>query len=340
MPELRKDPVIGQWVIIASERRKRPRDFGAMGRNPVFDQAVCPFCPGKEDHTPPEIYGYRSNSSEPDTPGWSIRVIPNKFPALQREGILHRETGGLYHKMGGIGAHEVIIETPDHMLTVSNMTEEKLKDVLLCYKDRIQVLRKDKRFQYILIFKNEGEVAGASLAHPHSQLIALPIVPSNVIEKIQGARRYYKDNNRCVYCDIVRNEVEFRNRLITENDHYVGIAPYASRFPFESLILSKNHHAHFEDSGDEEIESLSRILREVLRRLDKALDRAAYNFLVHSLPFNTMKWRRDGVSYHWHLEIVPRLIHVAGFEWGSGIYINPTPPEEAARILQETEVES
>ncbi len=335
MPELRKDPVIGRWVIIATERSKRPTDYRCAPA-PAVEHRFCPFCPGSEDKTPPEIMAYRKDSSKPNTPGWHVRVIPNKFPALRVEGGLNREGEGIYDKMNGVGAHEVIIETPDHKQTLSTMSEQQMEEVLWSYRDRILDLKRDKRFRYIMIFKNHGETAGATVEHSHSQLIALPIVPRNVMEELQGAKEYYQYKERCIFCDMIRQELSSRVRLVIENDHYVCITPYAARFPFETCILPKNHYPYFEDSQKHEFEALSRILSEILKRQDKALNSPSYNFLIHSSPFNQNTHNED--HYHWHLEIMPRLTNVAGFERGTGFYINPTPPEEAAKFLREVEI--
>ena len=338
MSELRKDPVIERWVIIATERQKRPNDYLFNMSVPIAEPQSCPFCPGNETETPPEITAYRRDGSRPNTAGWNIRVVPNKFPALQIKGCPNYKSEGVYNKMDGIGTHEVIIETPNHKQTFATMTDKKLEEILWVYRDRVLDLKKDKRFQFILLFKNHGEAAGASLNHPHSQLIALPIVPRDIIEEIQGAERHYHSEGRCIYCDIVQQEITHKARLINENDHFICIAPYAARFPFETWILPKNHAPYFEDSHKHEFEDLARMIRDVLQRQDKVLNHPPYNFFIHSLPFNRTAYYSDEDYYHWHLEIMPRLIHVAGFEQGTGFYINPTLPEEAAASFREVEI--
>lgn len=337
MPELRKDPIVGRWVIIATERGKRQNDYRPAAPSPGIEPRFCPFCPGNEDKTPPEILAYRSGDSRSNTPGWNVRVIPNRFPALRIEGGLNREGEGIYDKMNGVGAHEVFIETPDHKQTLADLREKQIEDVLWSFRDRILDLKKDKRFRFVLLFKNHGEAAGATLEHTHSQLIALPIVPGNVIDELKGAKEYFNYKERCVFCDIVRQELTSKVRLIGQNDQFVCIAPYAARFPFETWILPKNHDPYFEDSQKYEFEALSRILREILRRQNKALKDPPYNFIIHSSPFNQAYHDED--YYHWHLELMPRLTHLAGFERGTGFYINPTPPEEAAKFLRELEIE-
>jgi UDPglucose--hexose-1-phosphate uridylyltransferase len=332
MPELRKDPVTSRWVIISTERGKRPSDFGADRERERV--GFCPFCPGNEDKTPPEVLAYRPNGSGPNTPGWSLRVVPNKFPALQIEGDLNRQGDGMYDKMNGIGAHEVVIETPEHGDTLAGMSEQRIEDILWAFHDRVLDLRKDQRFKYILIFKNAGRAAGASLEHPHSQLIATPIIPKRVREELDGAKEYYNYKERCVFCDIVRQEITQGVRLISENDDFVAIAPFASRFPFETWVLPKSHDPSFEDAQKREYVDLSKLLRDLLLRMEKVLLNPPYNLIIHSSPLR----ETDGRYYHWHIELMPKLTHVAGFEWGSGFYINPTPPEDAAKYLRDAKV--
>jgi len=331
MPELRKDPVTSRWVIISTERGKRPSDFGTEQER---DRAgFCPFCPGNEDKTPPEVLAYRPYGP-PNGAGWHVRVVPNKFPALQIEGDLNRQGDGMYDKMNGVGAHEVVVETPEHGDTLAGMSQQRVEDILWAFHDRVLDLKKDQRFRYILVFKNYGRAAGASLAHPHSQLIATPIIPKRVREELDGAREYYDYKERCVFCDIVRQERSQGLRVISENDDFVAIAPYAARFPFETWILPRAHAPFFEDAQKHEYVNLSRMLRDVMLRIEKVLANPPYNLIIHNSPLR----EADGRSYHWHIELMPKLTHVAGFEWGSGFYINPTPPEEAARYLRDVKV--
>ena len=329
MPELRKDPVTSRWDIISTERGKRPTDFSPEPER--MKGGFCPFCPGNEDKTPPEVLAYRREGGGPNTPGWSLRVVPNKFPALRIEGDLNRQGDGIYDKMQGLGAHEVIIEAPGHKDTLADLPEARVEDLLWAFRDRILDLKKDQRFRYILIFKNHGEAAGATLEHTHCQLIATPIVPKQVQEEVDGAREYHNYKERCVYCDMVRQELAQTVRCVAENDDFVTIAPYAARFPFETWILPKNHDPTFEDAQKHEYVHLARILKEVLRRMNTVLGNPPYNLLLHNVPLRD----GDGRQYHWHVELMPKLTRVAGFEWGSGFYINPTPPEDAARFLRD-----
>lgn len=332
MPELRKDPIIGRWVIISTERGKRPSDF--QEQREKKRGGFCPFCPGNEHTTPPEILAYR-NETPPNSPGWSLRVVPNKFPALQIEGDLNKSGEGLFDRMNGIGAHEVIIESPRHEDTLSNLSTDVIENVLSAYQKRMIDLRKDPRLQYALIFKNEGSAAGASLEHTHSQLIALPIVPKLVREEIDGAKQHYEIKERCIFCDIINQETEEKVRVILENKNYIALAPFAPRSPFETWILPKRHDSCFECIPQDKYKELAEILQLTLRKIDKALSNPPYNYMIHtsslSDPLNEF--------YHWHIEIVPKLTKIAGFEWGSGFYINPTSPEESARFLKEATIE-
>jgi len=333
LPELRKDPITGRWVIISTDRAKRPTDFVRQSVK-IKGNGFCPFCYGNESKTPPEILAYGRNGGPRNTPGWSVRVVPNKFPALGIEGDLDREGEGMFDRMNGVGAHEVIIETPDHQNTPATLPVRALEEVFWAYRDRVLDLKNDKRFRYVLIFKNHGEAAGASLEHSHSQLIALPIVPKRVLEEIEGARHYYREKERCIFCDVIHQETESGVRVIGENDLFITLAPYAPRFPFEMWLLPKQHGSSFENNQSTVYASLARALKDNLMRMDAVLDHPAYNFVLHTSPIG----EESNEHYHWHFEIMPKLTKVAGFEWGTGFYICPTPPEEAAQFLRQADV--
>ncbi len=329
MPELRRDPIVGRWVIIATERARRPTDLQRCPPEP--QPALCPFCTGHEGTTPREVYvSGRPPSLPPNGPGWKVRAVPNRFPALKIEGDLDRQAEGIYDRMNGIGAHEVIIETPDHGRALKDLSVAELTEVLFAFKARVLDLRNDMRFRYILLFKNHGHLAGASLDHSHSQLIALPVVPRQVIEEIEGARRHYELKERCIFCDVVGQERRDRSRLVHENDEFVVFAPYAPRSPFETWIVPKRHESNFEAEPKERLGLCAEALGTAARRLAAALGDPAYNFIIHSNPVRDP----SSPSYHWHVEIMPALSQVAGFEWGSGFHINPVPPEEAAEFLR------
>ncbi|MCS7280428.1 MAG: galactose-1-phosphate uridylyltransferase [Desulfobacterota bacterium] len=330
MPELRKDPVSDRWVIISEERGKRP--IFVLDETPYTRPTVCPLCPGNESMTPPEVFAIRRDGSPRDRPGWTLRVVPNKFPALRIEGDLQKEGVGIYDRMNGIGAHEVIIETPDHDEHLFDMEIPKLADIFIAFRERCEDLVKDIRFRYIMVFKNYGQRAGASIDHSHSQLIALPIVPKIVSEEMAGALTHFRLKERCIFCDIIAQEKDEKTRVVFENDRFLAISPYASRFPFEIWILPKNHESHFEKHAQSNSYlSLAEIFSVILKKYDKGLKRPPYNFIIHTSPLNTSYLPH----YHWHIEIIPRLTRLAGFEWGTGFYINPTPPEEATSFLRE-----
>ncbi|MFZ5908029.1 MAG: galactose-1-phosphate uridylyltransferase [Nitrospirota bacterium] len=331
MSELRRDPISGRWVIISVERGKRPTDFVSPSQRKRG--GFCPFCPGNEYTTPSEIIAFRQEETKPNTPGWTLRVMPNKFPALQIFGELRKTGVGMFDKMNGIGAHEVIVETPDHMLSLATMPLKAVEDALWAYSHRLADLRKDRRIKYVLIFKNEGDAAGASLEHSHTQLIALPIVPKLVLEETDLSKRYYDLKERCIFCDVINQELESRIRVVYENERYAALAPFAPRAPFETWILPKKHESVF-SPPDNSFALLADILQTVLKQIDRILDVPPYNFVLHTSPFS------DEINdyYHWHIEIVPKLTKIAGFEWGSGFYINPTPPEESAKFMREAKI--
>jgi UDPglucose--hexose-1-phosphate uridylyltransferase len=333
MPELRKDPIVSRWVIIAHERAKRPHDF--IGESPLQPEGgFCPFCEGHEEKTPPEIIAYRERGTRPNGPGWRIRVVPNKFPALKIEGNLNKRGEGIYDKMAGIGAHEVIIESPQHHISMATLAEDNIREVLWVYRDRLVDLKKDSRLVHGMLFKNVGPAGGASLEHTHSQLIVTPIVPISVWEEMTGALEFFNYRGRCIYCDMVQQELATEKRIVLDTPHFTAFCPYASRFPFETWILPKAHSSHFENIPKPGVDDLGSVLRQVLNKLEVGLDSPAYNYIIHTAPFD----HQELPHYHWHIEIIPRLTKVAGFEWGSGFYINPVPPEDAAAFLRETEV--
>jgi len=329
MPELRKDPVTGRWVIIATERIRRPSDYLVESSPPRG--GTCPFCPGNEAETPPEIEAFGEEGRAPNGPGWWLRVVPNKYPALRVEGDLHRTGKGIYDLMNGVGAHEIIVETPVHDQELADLSDSSIEKVIWAYRDRMMDLKKDARLLYALVFKNHGDAAGASLEHPHSQIIATPIIPKRVQEELKGARQYYDYRERCIFCDMLQQELRERERLIFENASCVAVAPFASRFPFETWIMPKVHQADFLQIGKQSAIDLARAMKEVLVRLKRTLNDPPYNYMLHTMPLQ----ENDPDAYHWHIEIIPKLTKVAGFEWGSGFYINPTPPEEAAAALRE-----
>jgi UDPglucose--hexose-1-phosphate uridylyltransferase len=332
MPELRKDPVVGRWVIISTERSRRP---GHITTEPMNgDQAFSPFVSGREEMTPPEVFAIRPDGSLRNGPGWSVRVVPNKFPALEIEGSLDRRGEGLYDKMNGVGAHEVVIETPDASLQLADLPVDQVQRVLIAWRERMRDLKNDSRLRYALVFKNHGAGAGATIQHSHSQIIATPIIPRMVQEELDGARRYFELKERCVFSDIIDQETGEGQgrRVVSSSSRFIALAPFAPRFPFETWILPMARRAAFHTIDDDgELMELAEVIKDTLARLNAALDTPPYNIVLHTAPLA----EPDLPYYHWHLEIMPKLTRVAGFEIGSGFYINPTPPEDAAQFLRD-----
>lgn len=280
--------------------------------------------------TPPEILGFRQGG-QPNDPNWTLRVVPNKFPALRIEGELGKAADGIYDRMHGIGAHEIVIESERHDVYLFDLPVKRFEDVLWAYRDRLVDLKNDHRFKSVIIFKNHGAAAGASLTHSHSQLIALPVIPKRVMEEMNGCKEYFRFRDRCLFCDIVVQEMDQKVRIVEETGEFLAFAPYAPRFPFETWIVPKRHQCAYEMIEGDQANALAAVFRRTLRRLNLALENPPFNFIVHSAPFQ----ERAADFFHWHIEIMPKLTKVAGFEWGSGFYINPTPPEESAKYLRE-----
>lgn len=343
MPELRKDPVIGRWVIIATERSKRPDQFSNVGGNvPPESKELCPFCEGNESSTPAEIYSVRPKHSAANGPGWELRVVPSIAPFLKVEGDLGRRGKGIYDVMNGIGAHEIILESKQHIANMADLSEEQISRVITCYIDRIVDLERDSRFKYVLVFKNYGWIAGGGkVSHSRSQLIATPVNPKRVKEELHGAKHYYEFHERCIFCDLIKQEMESKERIVLDLDGFIAVTPFASRFPFEIWILPKKHSADFVSLDIEARLNLARIMKKALSKLKIGLNDPPYNYIIHTAPFRRPKagyWKNIDHDYHWHIEIIPRLTRVAGFEWGTGFYICPLLPEDAAKFLRGVEV--
>jgi UDPglucose--hexose-1-phosphate uridylyltransferase len=327
MPEFRKDPVTSRWVIIATERAKRPAAFN-VERSPR-QEGFCPFCAGNEKHTPEEVLAYRASESAHNEPGWWVRVVPNKFPALVSNEPAKRSGDGMYDRINGMGLHEVIIETPEHDAHIGTMNLHQIEEIIWAYRDRSIEMRKDSRLEYVMIFKNHLRDAGASLDHPHSQIIATPIVPKRVQEELDGSQRYYDYKERCVFCDMIAQEQKDRSRVLMETDLFIAFLPYASRFPFEICILPKDHSSFFHDIQKNEVSDFARMLQQNMLRLKTTLNDPPFNWILHTTPVH----EGENHYYHWHLEIIPKLTRAAGFEWGTGFYINPYAPEDACKLL-------
>jgi len=328
MSELRRDPISGRWVILATERSGRPTDF--VSAQADLTSGACPFCPGEEAETPPEVYVERE-SGPANGPGWTIRVVSNKFPALGDDGEFELRTEGLFEFSHGVGAHEVIIESPGHEDRLSDLPLESYATLIRAIRARFLDLGRDSRFRTIQVFKNSGARAGATLSHGHTQLMATPIVPPHLEEKIAGFGRHFEKQQSCLLCDILSEERERQARIIFETDEFVALAPFASRLPYETLLVPKRHQARFEEADDAQVYGLAPALQELLARMANRLEYPPYNLCLHTAP---LRGGKSFPCFHWHWELLPRLSKVAGFEWGTGIYINSTSPEVAAADLR------
>jgi len=331
MTELRQDPTTNEWVIIARERAKRPYDFVARKENesvPAFVED-CPFCPGNERLTPPEVAVYRRDL---DPLNWAIRIVPNMYPALTPDDVAGGNLDEPHFKaMDGFGFHEVVIESPLHNQTLSTMDVSDVNLILRAYQDRYRVLSKKANVKLIITFKNHGTKAGTSLFHPHSQIVAAPVVSNYVNQKRTVAKEYYEKKDRCVYCDINGWEVESCNRLVSETPKFIVFHPYASRYPFETWISPKTHNACFANICSEDMSELAEVLHKTIMKIDNVLGKPDFNYIVHTAPVED----ENADFLHWYIQMVPRIWIAAGFEIGSGVYINSSIPEETAKFMKE-----
>lgn len=330
MSIIRQDPTTREWVIIAAERKRRPHEYTRpeRARSHPAEAGPCPFCPGHEAATPEEVF----RVSDASGVGWTVRVTSNKYPALGATGLLgRREAGPLFREMDGVGTHEVIIETPSHERSLPLMTDHEVADVLTAYQARYRSLREDSRLKYLIIFKNHGEAAGTSLVHPHSQLVATPVPPMLLRRKYEVAVAHYDDTGRCLYCDIAEEERLAKSRVVLETDRYLVFHPFASRVPFETWITPKRHQPSFGQVGDEDLHELAPVLRRTLRALYDRLGDPDFNYIIHSAPAED----ENKDYYLWHIQILPRLTTIAGFELGSGIYVSTMLPEQSAAAIRE-----
>ena len=332
-PEYRRCPATARWVIIAPVRAHRPMilDHARPHHRERHESRPCPLCEGSEADTPQEVYADRRPGTVPNGPGWSLRVVPNKYPAVRPLGDPRFQIDGelnLFDSIPGFGEHELVIECPDHLVSPTELTDARLAAVLVAYRERLKALAGNPLFQYATVFKNVGAEAGASLAHLHSQIVATPVVPEAVRRELEVAAEYHDRRGRCVYCDVLAEELVHGSRLVAESDRFVAVCPFAPRFPYELWVLPKAHESRYETLAD--ADELARLMKRVVGGLDSALAGPAFNLCLHTSPL-----RSDPLPhYHWHIEVLPRTNRQAGFEWGSGCFINPISPERAADELR------
>jgi UDPglucose--hexose-1-phosphate uridylyltransferase len=329
MSDLRRDPVTGRWVIIAPDRSRRRADFTPQPVGAV-DGDFCPFCEGQESVAGRELLAWRPNGSAANASGWELRVVANREPALRVEDTLGDPSDSLFESLGGLGAHEVVIESPNHRATFATMTAEAIGRVLWAWRERIRDLRRDIRLKSFVIVKNVGATAGATLDHSHSQLLALPLVPHHVRDELTGAKLHQTGTKHCVFCDLIAEELARDVRVVSADERTVALAPFASRVPFELCIVAREHQASFEDASDAVLAAIGERLRDAIRRLDVTLVSPPYTLLLHTAPVG----EDHAASYHWHIEIVPRLTAVNGVAWDGGVHVNAVPPEEATEVLR------
>jgi UDPglucose--hexose-1-phosphate uridylyltransferase len=333
-PEYRKDPLSDAWVVIAAERNGRPEEFQELPVHRVG--GPCPFCVGNEAVTPQEIISYPAAAG--DRP-WKVRVVPNKFPALVRcadmqpalvSKTFKNGTPSLFTSLRGHGGHEVIIESSRHAVSLTDLDDEELTYTFQAYRDRMRCLASEGPWKYVQVFKNVGAAAGSSIEHAHSQVMGLPAVPIRVAEELAHTKSYFNVVGRRLFESMVEEELAQQSRVVDQSDDFIAVCPYASRFPYETWILPRVAAPRFETSGDALVASLGRFTATIVDRLERTLKRPAYNYLLHSAPFD----RSADDHYQWHLELFPRVTKPAGFEWGTGYYINPVSPEQAAQALR------
>lgn len=337
--ELRRGPVTGRWVVMVKNEIHIEVLINELEKKrPIFqsDSQDCPFCEGNEERTPPEILALRDRGN-PNSPGWKVRVVPNKSPIFAIHGDLDPKAVGIYDKLRGIGAHEIVIENPQHDKPLASMEEDEIENVLWAYRERILDLKKDQRFRYVLAYKNYGISVGASISHSHSHIVATPVTPRRIKEELEGAQEYYKRKERCIFCDIIRQEIKSEERVILEDSHFLCFSPFASIYPFQTWVIPKPHETFFE--MNERYNLLSPVLKGILSKIRTALRDPDYIFVIHTGPNLNAKrgrnyWQTVNEDFHWHIEIMPRIRPFTGFAIGAGFHINPVLPEDAARYLR------
>mgnify|MGYP006284579987 CR=1 FL=1 len=330
MASIRLDPTKSIWSIVSEERQARPDDFEVDESNSLYEEDTndCPFCEGNEERTPSEVYAIRTKG-EKDQPGWSIRVIPNKYPALSPDGTNSVIEDDIYTFVDGFGYHELLIETPEHHSELRKLSVSQINKVLQVYQHRMKELGTQEGIEHVNVFKNYGPEAGASRSHPHSQIIATPFTPSLLQREYRCAKQYYSRTERCLYCDIIDFEREIRDRILSLGEHFLVYAPYAPRVPFELHIIPREHSSRFQQLPEGRLRALAGALKTTLESLFQALGNPSYNYYIHTSFGN----KDRGAFYHWHIELLPRLSKLAGFEWGTGDSIITVDPKTTVETL-------
>jgi UDPglucose--hexose-1-phosphate uridylyltransferase len=324
-PEYRQCPATHRWVVIAPERAARPVQLQHLEvhhrREQICSAAECPLCEEMEHDTPDEVHAVRNAGSTPNGPGWQLRVVPNKFPAVRSE-----------PDVNGYGRHELVIETNRHVTNPTDLTIDEQAAVLWAYRERLKDFKKDARLHSAAVFKNVGAEAGASLAHVHSQIIATTVVPMELMNELHVAKHFHETHEVCLYCDLIQKERQIGRRVVLETPQFVVLSPFAPRHAYECWVVPKTHASHYETIPPEQCRELADVLQRVFRSLDTVLHEPAYNWFLHTAPLQASA----GVPYHWHIEVTPRTARAAGFELATGMYINAVPPEVAAEALRRT----
>ena len=330
MSELRLNLVTKEWVIISIEKARKPENFRQMRNKKILPEYLesCPFCHGNEHMTPDEIIRI------PDDSSWLVRVIPNKFAVLSPEGQKIRKNEGLKYQLAGVGRHEVIIESPLHNMPTALLPLSDIAGIIRTYKDRFIAVYNNPLIEHVIIFKNQGECSGTSIVHPHSQLIGTPITPFQVRERIFDARRYFDNTGECLICASLRDELADGRRIILNTEHFVTFIPYAALSPFHTWIFPKRHSASFGDIHDEEIIDLAYNLKTILSKFYYGLENPDFNYVIRSESIKEC----DSEYFHWYLSIVLRISQASGLELGSGMYTNPSIPEEVAGFLRKVKI--
>ena len=328
MPEIRQNLATREWVIIATERAKRPDQFIMPNRERVEDlpphDARCPFCPGNEEL---DLERLRL----PAEGEWQQRVVGNRFPALMEHGEVDRSLDGVHRSLPGVGYHEVVVESRRHNTSPAQEMVDEVEGTLRSFQLRGRVYGQDERVEQIVFFKNHGATPGTSLHHPHAQVIALPVVPYSIRIRAQEARRYFDDHGACVICRMRADESQAGVRILAETKHFSAFIPYAAFSPFHLWIVPRRHAASFLDATPEEVRDIAGLLRDLLRRIYYALNDPDYNYVIRTAP----QCEHTARHLHWYIALVPRVTQTAGFEMGSGMFINTAMPEESARFLRE-----